>query len=531
MPQEFNTGTDADLNEAVKSRYEANDNTNAFTDAEKTKLAAIPADAEANTVDSVNGATGSVVLTADDIDDATSAQKFATASQLAKIDSVEDGATADQTGAEIKIAYENEADTNSFTDGEKTKLAGVEVGATADQTGAEIKASYEGEANTNAFTDAEKTKLAGLESSKYLGTFVNLGALQTTYPSPAIGSYAHVDAGVGSDVAVYIWDNDDAAYIIQAGSPSAETAASIKSKYESNADTNSYTDVEKTKLAGVANNATANSGALSDEDTVGTAHIDDGAVTLPKLAPISTARILGRVSLGSGEVEALTDAQVRTLVNAVSAIVLASTNSGEGSDLIGLGGIAGIFTGNTVSAALQQIRGEIDDFGDMVEADQDEFVRTDEREVIIFDAGGDINAARPSQSPTKMVIWFNHGDGLPTNRGPYDLAAGLGQGVAQVKTDATASRTLDLSDAGINIDRTNASANTVTIPDNATVAFPINTTISITWLGAGQPTIQGDTGVQVNGTPAGSVAINAQRSGCVLRQFAIDEWIVQGDIT
>jgi hypothetical protein len=46
-----------------------------------------------------------------------------------------------------------------------TKLDGIEVGATADQTAGEIKTAYESNANTNAFTDAEKTKLAGIEAS------------------------------------------------------------------------------------------------------------------------------------------------------------------------------------------------------------------------------------------------------------------------------------------------------------------------------------------------------------------------------
>ena len=45
-----------------------------------------------------------------------------------------------------------------------TKLDGIETGATADQTGAEIKSLYEAEADTNAFTDAEKTKLSGIEA-------------------------------------------------------------------------------------------------------------------------------------------------------------------------------------------------------------------------------------------------------------------------------------------------------------------------------------------------------------------------------
>ena len=57
-----------------------------------------------------------------------------------KLDTVEDGATADQTDAEIKIAYESNADTNEFSDAEKTKLLGIEDGATADQTKADIDA-------------------------------------------------------------------------------------------------------------------------------------------------------------------------------------------------------------------------------------------------------------------------------------------------------------------------------------------------------------------------------------------------------
>ena len=42
-------------------------------------------------------------------------------------------------------------------------VSGIETGATADQTGAEIKTLYEGQAN--AFTDTKNTKLAGIESN------------------------------------------------------------------------------------------------------------------------------------------------------------------------------------------------------------------------------------------------------------------------------------------------------------------------------------------------------------------------------
>ena len=81
-----------------------------------------------------------------------------------KLDGIESGATADQTGAEIKSLYEAQANTNAYTDAEKSKLAGIEAGATADQTAAEIKTAYESNANTNAFTDAEQSKLDGIES-------------------------------------------------------------------------------------------------------------------------------------------------------------------------------------------------------------------------------------------------------------------------------------------------------------------------------------------------------------------------------
>ena len=60
------------------------------------------------------------------------------------------------TAAGIKSTYESNADTNAYTDAEKTKLAGIESGATADQTATEIVSLYEGTANTNKYTDAEK---------------------------------------------------------------------------------------------------------------------------------------------------------------------------------------------------------------------------------------------------------------------------------------------------------------------------------------------------------------------------------------
>jgi hypothetical protein len=91
----------------------------------------------------------------------------ATHTDLNKTSGMEAGATADQTGPEIKALYEVQP--NAFTNAQfttlatlNTKVAGIETGATADQTGAEIKSLYQ--AQGSAFTDAQFTKLAGIEA-------------------------------------------------------------------------------------------------------------------------------------------------------------------------------------------------------------------------------------------------------------------------------------------------------------------------------------------------------------------------------
>lgn len=59
-----------------------------------------------------------------------------------------------------------------FVDGDKTKLDSIETGATADQTAGEIKTLYESNADTNAFTDALLAKLNDLKTQAITGTRV-----------------------------------------------------------------------------------------------------------------------------------------------------------------------------------------------------------------------------------------------------------------------------------------------------------------------------------------------------------------------
>ena len=74
----------------------------------------------------------------------------------------------------------------------------------------------------------------------------------------------------------------------------------------------------------------------------------------------------------------------------------------------------------------------------------------------------------------------------------------------------------------------NAASNIVTIPTNASVAFPVKTKLTVMWEGVGETTVTGDTGVTVNGVSAGSKVVSAQFGGVVLQKRATNTWIVTG---
>lgn len=78
----------------------------------------------------------------------------------------------------------------------------------------------------------------------------------------------------------------------------------------------------------------------------------------------------------------------------------------------------------------------------------------------------------------------------------------------------------------------NASSNTLTIPTNASVAFPTGTKINVMMEGAGVTTIAAVSGsVTVNGATNGSVVINNQYQGATLTKRSANVWIITGDIT
>lgn len=96
----------------------------------------------------------------------------------------------------------------------------------------------------------------------------------------------------------------------------------------------------------------------------------------------------------------------------------------------------------------------------------------------------------------------------------------------ETNTQTWTTYTLAIGDRSSIVEMNNASANTITIPTNASVAFPVGTTISVIQYGAWATTVTWDTGVTVNGTSAWSKATTAQYEWLALYKRATNEWVI-----
>ena len=105
-----------------------------------------------------------------------------------------------------------------------------------------------------------------------------------------------------------------------------------------------------------------------------------------------------------------------------------------------------------------------------------------------------------------------------------------GNVVYHLATNAqVASYTLVLLDDGKIVEVSFATANSLTVPLNATVAFPIGTQITVIQTGAGQTTITPVSGtVTINATPG--LKLRTQWSSCVLIKRETNTWVALGDL-
>lgn len=120
---------------------------------------------------------------------------------------------------------------------------------------------------------------------------------------------------------------------------------------------------------------------------------------------------------------------------------------------------------------------------------------------------------------------------LTTGGAAVPLSAEQGKVLATQQTivTKTASATLALGEAGCIIEMNVGTANTLTVPPNSSVAFPINTRIDISQYGAGVCTITAGAGVTIR-SAGGKLKTGGQYSGATLYKRGTDEWVLMGDI-
>lgn len=92
----------------------------------------------------------------------------------------------------------------------------------------------------------------------------------------------------------------------------------------------------------------------------------------------------------------------------------------------------------------------------------------------------------------------------------------------------TSNYTLALADAGLIIELDHATAITLTVPSNASVAFAVGTRIDLVQAGEGITTVVEAGGVDVRS--AATLTLGGKWSGASLYKRATDEWVLVGDL-
>lgn len=447
-------------------------------------------DAVAAGVSTFNGRAGTVTLLSSDVTSALGFTPLQPSDLPALAAVATSGSYADLADKPFIPATAGDVGAATAAQGALADTA-VQPQALADGLATKVDKVVGKQLSTEDFTSAEKTKLAGLEGSHYRGTFTNLTALQTALPTASAGDYADVDAGTSSPVLRYIWDANDAQWVAQAGAADPITAAQVKTLYESNADTNAFTDSEKAKLGGIAAGATAN----TNTDTLA-----EGATNLWFTVARVRATVLTGLSLATDAVIAATDsvlvamgklqAQITTMRAKLDGIAPGATANQTDAYLLSRANHTGTQASTTIS--------------DLTEAVQD------------------VMGATLVQGANVTITYDDVANTIT-------IAAAAGGGTVQpwstVETLA-ASKTLALADAGKYLRCTDAV--TLTVPPQATVAWAADTEVHIEQGAAGAVTIAAGAGVTINWPTGYNAKIMGQYAVVTLKRVAADTWTLIG---
>jgi len=151
---------------------------------------------------------------------------------------------------------------------------------------------------------------------------------------------------------------------------------------------------------------------------------------------------------------------------------------------------------------------------------------TGQSTALFADVNGDIKYKNDNDYYTTLKTSLNTADRVYTFPDVSGVVA-----LQEIVFDKKAtSYTLVLGDAYELIEMEVSTANTLTIPTNASVPFPLGTQILVSQLGTGQTTITPAVGVTIRSS-GGKTKTAAQYSMCTLIKRGTNEWYLSGDIT
>ena len=235
----------------------------------------------------VDFADGSV-LTEADLDANSDQVLFAQQEIIDKLGGIEEGATGDQTAAEIRTLVESATDSNVFTDADHSKLNAIEANATADQTVSEIKSLIAGSP-----LDASHLAANSVDSSELVD-----GSVDTSHLSADSVTNAKI-ADDSIDSEHYVDGSIDTAHIGNSQVTTDKIADSGITTAKIAADA-----INSTKIA----DDSINSEHYVD-GSIDTAHIANNAVTTGKIADAELKTLAG---MQSGTASKLADSTALT---------------------------------------------------------------------------------------------------------------------------------------------------------------------------------------------------------------------------
>jgi len=100
--------------------------------------------------------------------------------------------------------------------------------------------------------------------------------------------------------------------------------------------------------------------------------------------------------------------------------------------------------------------------------------------------------------------------------------------IRTINAQTVTTYTLALADAGKIVTSSHTDPQTITIPPNSSIAYPVGTQIEIYQLGAGVTSVTAGSGVTLNGVSTGTGALNAQYSAVSCFKIATDTWLMAG---